>query len=79
MSGDSVLVDSDMSTSVNSDASYDIDIVRHHDGRNVSILPSVIPYFQWPHPPPTCWTPGTLSQTPPTPRRRSVRLENQNW
>ena len=33
MSGDITTVDSDMSTSVNSDASLDIDIVRHHDGR----------------------------------------------
>ena len=32
MSGDSATVDSEMSTSVNSDASLDIDIVRHHDG-----------------------------------------------
>ena len=32
MSGDITTVDSDMSTSVNSDASLDIDIVRHHDG-----------------------------------------------
>ena len=32
MSGDTTTVDSEMSTSVNSDASLDIDIVRHHDG-----------------------------------------------
>ena len=32
MSGDTGTVDSEMSTSVNSDASLDIDIVRHHDG-----------------------------------------------
>ena len=33
MSGEGLIGDSDMSTSVNSDASYDIDIVRHHDGK----------------------------------------------
>lgn len=29
---------SEMSTSMNSDASYDIDIVRHHDGNNDIII-----------------------------------------
>ena len=31
MSGDGAVVDSEMSTSINSEASLDIDIVRHHD------------------------------------------------
>ena len=37
MAGDGLTVDSDMSTSINSDASLDIDIVRHHDGRNLPV------------------------------------------
>ena len=37
MAGDGLTVDSDMSTSINSDASLDIDIVRHHDGRNLPL------------------------------------------
>ena len=37
MAGDGLTVDSDMSTSINSDASLDIDIVRHHDGRDLPV------------------------------------------
>ena len=37
MSGDGAVVDSEMSTSINSEASLDIDIVRHHDGQLVTL------------------------------------------
>ena len=79
MSGDTATVDSEMSTSVNSDASLDIDIVRHHDGiilehLDRQIRQFVIQQFQWPLPLPTYWTPETSTRRL-TQRMISVRLE----
>ena len=76
MSGDTTTVDSEMSTSVNSDASLDIDIVRHHDGigtfRQTNQTVLVIQHFQWPLPLPTYWTPDTRT------RRLSQKMTSVN-
>ena len=69
---------SEMSTSMNSDASYDIDIVRHHDGGwFVMVLHALkMFYFQLPPPLPTSWTQVTRIQSLRV-KRRSADMENR--
>ena len=82
---------SEMSTSVNSDASYDIDIVRHHDGRchlkcnrteqlkkSFEVLVHSLKRFYFQSRPllPTCWMPVTQIQSLSV-KRRSADMENR--